>query len=107
MLTTDAATLAGRAARLATMMPVEADARTRAGESAVGGGSFPGASLPSTLVALDPGEFGAHGLALRLRLGEPPVIARVESERVLLDPRTIPPDLFDTLAAAVTAAFER
>lgn len=107
MLTTAAATLAERAARLATMMPVEADARTLAGESAVGGGSFPGASLPSTLVALDPGELGAHGLALRLRLGEPPVIARVESERVLLDPRTIPPAAFDSVAAAVTAAFAR
>jgi hypothetical protein len=32
---------------------------------------------------------GAAGLALRLRLGAPPVIARVEHDRVLLDPRTL------------------
>lgn len=107
MLTADAATLDKRATRLAALMPVEADARTLPGESAVGGGSFPGASLPTTLVSLDPGVLGAHGLALRLRLGEPPVIARVESERVLLDPRTIPPGTAEALAAAVAAAFER
>ncbi|MBL8980361.1 MAG: L-seryl-tRNA(Sec) selenium transferase [Gemmatimonadetes bacterium] len=107
MLTTDAATLGERAARLAAMMPVEADARTLRGESAVGGGSFPGASLPTTLVSLDPGPLGAHGLALRLRLGEPPVISRVESGRVLLDPRTIASGAMEALATAVAAAFER
>jgi L-seryl-tRNA(Ser) seleniumtransferase len=60
------------------------------GVSAVGGGAFPGAALPTTLVALDPETLGAAGLALRLRLGAPPVIARVEHDRVLLDPRTLP-----------------
>jgi len=71
------------------------------GKSAVGGGAFPGAVLPSTLVALDGGELGASGLALRLRLGEPPVIARVEHERVLLDPRTLSDDDVPVIVAAL------
>ena len=60
-----------------------------AGESAVGGGSLPGATLPTWLLALDvegPDEFLA-----RLRAAEPPVIARIAAGRVLLDPRTVLP----------------
>ena len=60
-----------------------------AGESAVGGGSLPGATLPTWLLALDaarPDEFLAQ-----LRAAEPPVIARIADGRVLLDPRTVLP----------------
>lgn len=76
------------------------------GESAVGGGSFPGALLPTTLVAVDPGPLGADGLALRLRLGDPPVITRVAEGRVLLDPRTLPGEAFEALATALRRALE-
>jgi L-seryl-tRNA(Ser) seleniumtransferase len=76
------------------------------GHSAVGGGSFPGAELPTTLVALDPGELGAAGLALRLRLGTPPVVARVQEGRVVLDPRTLPEEAFSAVGEAVKAAME-
>ena len=57
--------------------PRRSGAALQPGESAVGGGSFPGAVLPTTLVALDAGSLGPDGLALRLRVGEPSVIARV------------------------------
>ena len=60
----------------------------------MGGGAFPGAVLPTTLVALDAGALGPDGLALRLRLGEPAVVARVGGGRVLLDPRTLPEESF-------------
>jgi L-seryl-tRNA(Ser) seleniumtransferase len=74
------------------------------GSSAVGGGSFPGAELATTLVALDPGELGAAGLALRLRLGTPPIVARIQDERVVLDPRTLPEETLESVGAAVRAA---
>jgi len=74
------------------------------GESAVGGGSFPGATLGTTLVALDAGSLGPHGLALRLRLGQPSIVARVASDRLLLDPRTLPEDSFPVVAAAIEQA---
>jgi L-seryl-tRNA(Ser) seleniumtransferase len=70
----------------------------------VGGGSFPGAVLPTTLVSLDGGPLGPDGLALRLRLGEPAVVARVGGGRVLLDPRTLPEESFPLVGAALVEA---
>lgn len=57
------------------------------GRSTVGGGSLPEETLPTWLLALTikhPNTF-----ASRLRLADPPVIARVEDDRVVLDPRTV------------------
>jgi L-seryl-tRNA(Ser) seleniumtransferase len=104
MLTLPPADLAARARRLAELCPTALCPTLTPGHSAVGGGAFPGAELPTTLVTLAPGESGAHGLALRLRAGEIPVVARVESGRVLLDPRTIPPDRLDDVARALVRA---
>jgi L-seryl-tRNA(Ser) seleniumtransferase len=89
MLTADPEVLEERARKLAALCPAWSSAAVIAGESAVGGGSFPGASLPTHLVALTPPPLGADALALRLRLSRPPVVARVADDRVLLDPRTI------------------
>jgi L-seryl-tRNA(Ser) seleniumtransferase len=49
--------------------------------------------MPTHVVSIDPSsvEGGADGLAYRLRIGTPAVMSRIEAERVLLDPRTIPP----------------
>jgi L-seryl-tRNA(Ser) seleniumtransferase len=107
MLTLPAQELHSRAeALLRALEPCTHPAVLVAGHSAVGGGSFPGAELPTMLVALDPGPLGAQGLALRLRLGTPPVIARVRDDRVLLDPRTLPKESFTAIGAAVRAALE-
>ena len=106
MLTLTGPELAARAARLAALLPPALSPTTTPGASAVGGGAFPGAVLPTTLVVLDPGGLGASGLAVRLRLGEPPVITRVEQDRVLLDPRTLPPARFEEVATALTQALE-
>jgi L-seryl-tRNA(Ser) seleniumtransferase len=61
------------------------------GESTVGGGSLPGETFPTWLLALSvdgmPG--GATELARRLRQGTPSVVARVQDETVMLDPRTV------------------
>jgi len=60
-----------------------------AGESAVGGGSLPGATLPTALLALDVPH--ADAFAARLRHAETPIIARIADGRVLFDPRTVLP----------------
>jgi L-seryl-tRNA(Ser) seleniumtransferase len=104
MLTLGASELARRAERLAALCPAELDPSLQPGESAVGGGSFPGAVLPTTLVALEAGALGADGLALRLRVGEPSVITRVAGGRVLLDPRTLPEESLPAVAAALVEA---
>ncbi|HEY7683449.1 MAG TPA: L-seryl-tRNA(Sec) selenium transferase [Gemmatimonadales bacterium] len=89
MLTRDPQVLRSQAERLARTVPPAFHPSLMPGDSAVGGGAFPGAVLPSTLVALDPGRHGANSLALRLRLGDPPLVARVDGDWLLLDPRTL------------------
>ena len=66
------------------------------GESEVGGGSFPGAKLPTWLVSL-----ADETLATRLRANDPPIIARVANGRTLLDPRTILPHQSDVVIRAL------
>ena len=56
-------------------------------QSAVGGGSLPGETLPTKALALRVPS--AYALAARLRAGTPPVIARIQEGLVLLDPRTV------------------
>ena len=59
------------------------------GESLIGGGSAPSAVLPTTLIAVTCYSLSASEVAARLRASDPPVIARVEDGRVLLDLRTV------------------
>jgi L-seryl-tRNA(Ser) seleniumtransferase len=65
------------------------------GRSRVGGGSLPGTSLPTKLVAIT--VENAESLASRLRMAKFPVIGRIQDGRVLLDPRTVLPDQGSTL----------
>lgn len=104
MLTLDSEELERRAQRLAAACPPSLRAALSPGKSAVGGGSFPGADLPTTLVSLDAGGLGPDGLALRLRLGDPAVVARVGGGRVLLDPRTLPEESFEVVGVALAEA---
>jgi L-seryl-tRNA(Ser) seleniumtransferase len=108
MLTLSSDELARRAEALATaissLLPASPRPRLTEGSSVTGGGSFPAATLPTTLVVLDPGPRGADSLALALRLGDPPVVARVTDGCVVLDPRTLAETAFPDLAAAVASA---
>jgi len=70
-----------------------------AGESTIGGGSLPGETRPTWLLALPPGR--ANRLLADLRAADPPVIARIEAERVVLDPRTVLPEQDGPLLAAL------
>jgi len=72
--------------------------------SVVGGGSSPGASLPSygiRVTVADPAGFAA-----RLRVGTPSVFCRVEDGAVLLDLRTVAPAEEPHLARALLYALE-
>ncbi|MEM7032923.1 MAG: L-seryl-tRNA(Sec) selenium transferase [Chloroflexota bacterium] len=57
--------------------------------STVGGGSLPGQQLPTRALALQ--VESPNSLAKQLRLTEYPVIARVEDDALVLDPRTVLP----------------
>jgi len=71
------------------------------GTSEVGGGSVPGHELPTVLLAI---TGRASRIATALRRGEPPVIARIEKDACMLDPRTVLRGEDETLLDAVEAA---
>ena len=68
-------------------------------ESVVGGGTTPGATLPSFAVALNSVAAIADEVAARLRRVNPPVIARIREGRVLLDLRTVPAETDERLTS--------
>ena len=76
------------------------------GESEVGGGSFPGTTLKTWLVALTSDHLTADALSARLRAGDPPLIARITSDRVVLDARTIFADQIPAAVRVVRAALD-
>ena len=68
------------------------------GNSTIGGGSTPGLNLPTRLLAIKiPGE-SPESTETRLRDFEPPVIARIETDRIVLDLRTVLPQQDELLA---------
>jgi len=72
------------------------------GRSAVGGGSLPGETLPTRLVAIH--VAAPNEVAQKLRLGLPPVIGRIENDLFLLDLRTALPAEEQALRQALQAA---
>jgi L-seryl-tRNA(Ser) seleniumtransferase len=122
-----AAHLSGRAAeavpviRMAALGPGEIGRRAEAiarslcgvgwqadvidGLSAIGGGSAPGTELPTRLLAVAREGLSADALDERLRALEPPVVARIDAGRVVLDLRTVAPDE-DALVASLLAGLK-
>jgi L-seryl-tRNA(Ser) seleniumtransferase len=72
------------------------------GESVIGGGAAPSAVLPTRLLALRCEGLSADELAARLRASDPPIVARVEEGRVLLDLRTVFGSQDPMIAAALS-----
>ena len=60
------------------------------GQSTVGGGSLPGETQPTFLLAIKSSH--PNRLMSRMRAQRPPIVARVENDRVVLDPRTVLPE---------------
>jgi len=71
------------------------------GESVVGGGAAPSAVLSTRLLAISCEGRSANELAQWLRQCNPPIVARVEEGRVLLDLRTVFPEQDDLLISAL------
>jgi L-seryl-tRNA(Ser) seleniumtransferase len=94
-----------RAQELALMLGGDLEhAHIRACRSTVGGGSMPGADIPSWGVAVgcpDPPVFAG-----RMRAGSPSVFCRVEGDGVLFDVRTVEPAELPHLARAILYAIE-
>jgi L-seryl-tRNA(Ser) seleniumtransferase len=74
------------------------------GESTVGGGSLPGETLPTYLLSLN--TRSPDRLLRRLRQQNPPVIARLQDDRVVLDPRSVLSEQEDALLRGLKQALE-
>jgi len=71
------------------------------GESVIGGGAAPSATLPTRLLAITCEGISADELSARLRASEPPIVARVEEGRVLLDLRTVFPEQDEVVTSSL------
>jgi L-seryl-tRNA(Ser) seleniumtransferase len=69
------------------------------GSSAVGGGSAPGLELPTVLLSIAKDGESTATTEAWLRSLDPPVVARIEHDRVVLDLRTVLPDQDESLAS--------
>jgi L-seryl-tRNA(Ser) seleniumtransferase len=78
-------------------------ARVQDGLSVIGGGSTPGHSLPTKLVAVTHERHSAQEIERILRTQSPPILSRLERDEVLLDLRTV----FDDQDEQIAQAFER
>jgi L-seryl-tRNA(Ser) seleniumtransferase len=74
-------------------------ARSMRSESTIGGGSLPGATLPTWLVVIP--HASPNALAAQLRAAETPIIGRIENDQFLLDPRTVLPEQEELLLQSV------
>ncbi|MCP4164938.1 MAG: L-seryl-tRNA(Sec) selenium transferase [Chloroflexi bacterium] len=77
----------------------------RPGSSAVGGGSLPGQTLPTTLLAVLSDQ--EEQLSKHLRMLETPVVARIEEDTLVFDPRTVLPDQDVALLRAIEMVWEQ
>ena len=97
MIRLSANEIKSRAERLVKQIP---GASVRAGKSVVGGGSTPDQELDTWLVAL-PGA--ANVLEKQMRANDPPIIARIENDQLVIDLRTVQPDDEASLVRAAQA----
>ena len=65
------------------------EVRVIEGDSTVGGGSLPGTTIPTWLVAISLPN--AASFVAQLRENKPPIVSRIADDRVIFDPRTILP----------------
>ncbi len=95
------AELEQRGERIRASAPEGLAARVLPSQAAFGGGTSPEKLFPSRALMLTHAALSADDLAARLRSGRPPVVARVEGDRVLLDLRSIQPEEDPIVAAAI------
>ncbi|MFQ5858369.1 MAG: L-seryl-tRNA(Sec) selenium transferase [Anaerolineae bacterium] len=79
--------------------------RVEPAESTVGGGSLPGETLPTHVLAIS--VHSPDTLAAELRASDPPVIGRIENDQLLLDPRTVLPEQDQQLLHILTTILSR
>ena len=110
MIAASPASISSRAASwVSELQKYSIPARMQRGESTVGGGSLPGETLPTTLLALDARNvsMSLDELAKRLRLRSLPLIVRILRDALLVDPRTVLEEQDNEVVQAFVEELER
>ena len=107
MIFATAEEIRGRADSLLKQLGPVAGARIDVieGKSVIGGGTAPNTTLPTFLLAISCDRYTPEELQRRLRTQSPPIISRIENDRVVLDLRTVGEDEESALAAGIREAF--
>jgi len=107
MLTEKADSIKERAKKIASGLKKaveKASIEVIADSSEAGGGSLPGVSLPTYAVGIKSAKMSPNKMEERLRKGDPPVVARIKEDALLLDARTVQPGEVATLIECVRKA---
>jgi L-seryl-tRNA(Ser) seleniumtransferase len=100
----EARAAAVRSALLQRGGDVDAKVELVDGFSTTGGGSAPTSRIPTVLLEVAPRTQAVAAVRKALIDGDPPVVARVEGERLVLDLRTVAPEQDATVAVALRRA---
>jgi L-seryl-tRNA(Ser) seleniumtransferase len=76
-------------------------------QSQVGGGALPLQAVPTWALAVRPLKGTAGALETELRRLEPPIVARIADDRLILDMRTIQEDELKIVAKGLAVALKK
>jgi L-seryl-tRNA(Ser) seleniumtransferase len=110
MLTLSLEELRKQARRLQRLIRQETDRASIAivrEQSQVGGGALPLQTVPTWALAIKPLEATAEALEVELRKLEPPIVARIVDDQLILDLRTIQETEFRIVAGGMAVALKR
>jgi len=88
--------------KLSSLIGDRGEVAVEQGLSEVGGGSLATESLPTSLVLFMLNKCTPEGLARKLRLSNPPIVARILNNKIAFDLRTIRDDEIDFIVQAVS-----
>ncbi len=108
MISASEESIKARSRQWAEQLGQDAAVELKQSHSAVGGGSLPGETLPTWALAAACGEGrqSPEELAAKLRRADPPVVARIENDQVMLDPRTVLPEDEEAMLGSLRRVLE-
>ena len=103
MIATSASEIRSRAQRVMhRLADTDLEIRIEGAESLVGGGSAPGQTIPTAVLSLGSARFSTNQLEEHLRAHSPPILARIDNDRLLIDLRTVLEGEEEEIVAALT-----
>jgi len=111
MLTQSLDTIKQRAKKICNLLKKDISNQAKIGvtteQSQAGGGSLPEVNFPTFIISIKPANISVNELEKRLRSGEPPVIARIKEDALLIDARTVQDKEIKSLVSCIISVFNK